>query len=218
MADSPYYRRRVWDPVVRILHWWMAVTLLVQIALAGVILSEEALGLSEAGEHGLVTVHAVFGFAFGAGLLVRLVWLFRAPGSGSWRDLIPVTGARWRTVGATARHYLSGFRGEGPFYRAHNPLAGIVYALFFVVAVIQIGTGAGLFTIGEDTLGEAWEEIHEVGFWLIVAFVVAHLVMVAGHEIKERRSIVSAMINGRKHFTEQELTDHPEAQSEEEIR
>lgn len=215
MADSPYYRRRVWDPAVRILHWWMAVTLLVQFALAGVILSEDALGLSEAGEHGLVTVHAVFGFAFGAGLVLRIVWLFRAPGSGSWRDLIPVTGAQWRTVAATARHYVSGFRGEAPFYRAHNPLAGIVYALFFVVAVIQIATGAGLFTIGEDTLGETWEAIHETGFWLIAIYVVIHLIMVAIHELTERRALISAMVNGRKLFTAEELERHPEAQKEE---
>ena len=42
--------------------------------------------------------------------------------------------------------------------------------------------------------------------------------MAAVHEVTARRALVSAMINGRKVFTEQELTEHPEAQSEEEIR
>lgn len=218
MAEDAYYRRRVWEPVVRVLHWWMAITLLVQFALAGVILAEDGLGLSEAGEHGLVTVHAVFGFAFGAGLLARILWLFLAPGSASWRDLLPLTASQRQTLRATARHYLGGFRGEAPFYRAHNPLAGLAYTAFFVVGASQVITGAGLFTLGEDRLGEAWEEVHEIGFWLLAIFVVAHLVMVAVHDLTERRGLVSAMINGRKLFTIEELERHPEAQDEEELK
>jgi Ni/Fe-hydrogenase 1 B-type cytochrome subunit len=217
MADTPYYARRVWDPVLRIIHWWVAIAVLLQFALGSVILSEEGLGLSEGGEEILVTIHAIVGYAFGAGILARLLWLFLAPGSGSWRDVLPISQQQWRGLTATLKYYLGGFRGEPPFYRAHNPLAGLVYAIFFLIAATQAVTGATMFTGGEG-IGETWEEIHEIGFWLIVAFVVAHLVMVAVHEIKERRSIVSAMINGRKLFTEQELTEHPEAQSEEEIR
>lgn len=215
MADTPLYRRPVWDPVVRILHWWMAITLLVQFALGGIILAENALGLSEAGEHGLITVHATFGSAFGAGLLVRILWLFLAPGTGSWRDLLPVTAEQRRTLRATAAHYLSGLRGEGPFYRAHNPLAGIAYVGFFLVGACQVTTGLSLFLLGEEKLGEAWEEVHGIGFWLIVVFVVAHLVMVAVHELTERRGFVSAMIGGSKLFTDEELRAHPELESEE---
>lgn len=216
MAEECRYPRRVWDPVLRALHWWMVVTVLTQFALGSVILAEDALGLSESGEEDLLVIHASVGYAFGAGLFARILWALLAPGSGSWRDILPVTAAQWRTLRATARHYLSGFRGEDPFYRAHNPLAGLAYAAFLVIAAMQVITGATMFTAGGD-VGEAWEEVHEVGFWLIVAFVVIHLIMVGIHEVRERHGLVSAMINGRKLFSAEELERHPEAQREEEI-
>ncbi|HKJ70612.1 MAG TPA: cytochrome b/b6 domain-containing protein [Gammaproteobacteria bacterium] len=215
MADTPHYRRRVWDPVVRVLHWWMAITLLVQIALAIMIMSEDALGMSEAGEHTLVDVHATFGTLFAIGLLARLVWLFAAPGSGSWRDLLPVTAAQRQTLSATLRHYFGGFRGEGPLYWAHNPLAGLIYAAFFVVAVVQVVTGGSMFLLGDDELGEAWMELHELGFWLIVIYVVAHVVMVAIHELTEGRGLISAMVNGHKLFRADDLERGPGAANEE---
>lgn len=208
----------MWDPVVRVLRWWMAITLLAQFALAEVFLAEDALGLCETGEHALVTVHATFGIAFGAGLLARLLWLFPAPGSGPWRDLLPVSGEQRRTLLATAHHYLGGCRGEGPFYRAHNPLAAMVYAAFLLIALSQVTTGPGLYFIGEDTLGEAWEDVHEIGFWLIAPFAAAHLVMVVGHALAERRGLIPAMVNGRNLFTAEELERHPDAQTEEELR
>ena len=217
MDDTAYYARRVWDPVLRILHWWIAITVLIQIALGSFLLAEEGLGLAEKGEQGLVTIHASVGYLFGGGILARILWLFLAPGSGSWRDILPVSTNQRRTLLATIGFYLRGFRGNAPFYRAHNPLAGVVYAGFFLIAAAQAVTGASLFTGGEN-LGETWETIHEIGFWLIAVFVVAHLLMVAVHEIHERRSLVSAMVHGRKMFPREELDQHPETQSEEEIR
>ncbi|MFA9461962.1 cytochrome b/b6 domain-containing protein [Thiohalorhabdus sp. Cl-TMA] len=217
MEDTPVYGRRVWDPVVRILHWWIALAVLAQFALGAMIMGEHTLGLSEDGEHLLVTIHASIGYVFGAGLLARILWLFIAPGSGSWRDVLPHTSDQWQTARATIRHYLRGFRGERPFYRAHNPLAGLAYAAFLVVGLSQVTTGATMFTSPSE-LGELWEAVHETGFWIILGFVVLHLVMVAVHEVTERRSLVSAMIHGRKYFTAEELEAHPEARNEEEIR
>ena len=216
MSETTYHTRRVWDPVVRILHWWLAITLLVQIALGAIFLAEDLLGISEAGEEGLKWVHATVGYLFGAGLLARILWLFFAPGSGSWRDLLPVRPEQRTGLAATAAFYLKGLRGNPPFYRAHNPLAGLVYAAFFVIAAVQVITGATIFTTSE--LGEGWEEVHEIGFWLIVAYIIAHWVMVAVHEITETRSLVSAMIHGRKLFTTEELEHHSEANQEEELK
>lgn len=215
MPDHTYHARRVWDPVVRILHWWMAITVLIQIALGSMFLAEDALGITEAGEEGLKVVHATVGYLFGAGLLARILWLFFAPGSGSWRDLLPVSHNQWSALGATATFYIKGFRGEPPFYRAHNPLAGLVYAAFFIIAAVQVITGATIFTASD--LGEGWEEVHEIGFWLIVVYIIAHWVMVAVHEITEHRSLASAMIHGRKLFTAEELEHHSEANQEEEL-
>jgi Ni/Fe-hydrogenase 1 B-type cytochrome subunit len=217
MSDTPLYARRVWDPVLRILHWWNALGVLLMIALGSVILAEDALGLSEAGEEGLVLVHGSVGFALGAGILARWLWLFLTPGTASWRDLLPLSAKQRTTLAATARYYLGGFRGEPPFYRAHNPLAGLAYLAFFIIAAVQIITGAVMFT-SQKELAEAWEEIHEVGFFLIAAYVVIHLVMVFVHDAKEHHGLASSMISGNKLFTEREFQEHPESQADEELQ
>lgn len=70
----------------------------------------------------------------------------------------------------------------------------------------------------EGTLGEAWEEVHGIGFWLIAPYAPAHLVMVAVHALAERPGLIPAMVNRRKLFAGEELERHPEAQTEEELR
>lgn len=216
MSDTPLYARRVWDPVLRILHWWNALGVLLMIALGSVILTEDALGLSEVGEEALVMVHGSVGFALAAGILARILWLFVTPGSASWRDILPLSAKQRATAVATLRYYLKGLRSEPPFYRAHNPLAGLAYATFFVIAAVQVATGAILFS-SQGELAEAWEKVHEVGFFLIAAYVVIHIVMVFVHDAKEHHGLASAMISGRKLFTEREFQEHPESQADEEM-
>jgi len=70
---------------------------------------------------------------------------------------------------------------------------------------------------GNWELAEAWEEVHEVGFFLIIAYVVIHIVMVFVHDTKEHHALASAMISGRKLFTEREFQEHPESQADEEL-
>ncbi|HKJ89175.1 MAG TPA: cytochrome b/b6 domain-containing protein, partial [Gammaproteobacteria bacterium] len=61
MEDTPLYGRTVWDPVLRIIHWWMAITVSAQFALGGMILGEDTLAL----------IHSSVGYLFGASLLAR---------------------------------------------------------------------------------------------------------------------------------------------------
>ncbi len=57
------------------------------------------------------------------------------------------------------------------------------------------------------------QEVHETVFLLILLYIIAHLVAVFIHEIAEKRGIVSAMIHGKKTFTDDErdsiLEAHP---------
>jgi Ni/Fe-hydrogenase 1 B-type cytochrome subunit len=216
MRDTPLYARRVWDPVLRILHWWNALGIGILIALGGFLWAEDALGLSEAGEEGLVVVHGSVGFALAAGIMARILWLFVTGGSASWRDILPISPKQRATLVATLRFYLRGFQGEPPFYRAHNPLAGLAYAAFFVIAAVQVITGAVMFS-AEQELAEAWEEVHQIGFFLLIAYMVIHILMVFVHDAKEHHGLASAMISGKKLFSERELQDHPESQVDEEL-
>ena len=92
-APNEVYRyHSVWDPLLRGLHWWMVVTLLTQIALGVAIMlfGEE---LSEAGEETLLTLHTLFGYLFGAGLITRILWLLIGTPTARLRDMLPISKA-----------------------------------------------------------------------------------------------------------------------------
>ncbi len=205
MAERRYILYPVWDPLLRGVHWWNVLTLCGQLVTGAFILylGEE---LDHMDHEGLVGIHLVFGYLFAAGLLVRTLWLFTGPESARLRDLLPVTRAGRRVLWETVRFYLGLLRGTPPLYRAHNPFAGIVYCIFFLVAWFQVVTGAMTLKLAaalrEDS---ALLELHEAGFFLIVLFIAAHLAAVFIHELVERRGLVSAMVHGCKIFTDEEI-------------
>ncbi len=105
-------------------------------------------------------------------------------------------------------------------YFAHNALAGIVYAAFFLIATVQALSGASIYLLAPErgaayaheahAQGAGWppawlEELHEIGAVLILLYILAHWTMIAVHEIKESRGLASSMISGRKFFTDEEL-------------
>src|SRR3972149_10591370 len=92
MHNLQYRFYPVWDPLLRGLHWWNALTMLFQIATGSIILilsktktlQDDASGL-------LVSVHVVCGYMFAAGILTRILWLFVGYPTASWRDILPLT-------------------------------------------------------------------------------------------------------------------------------
>jgi Ni/Fe-hydrogenase 1 B-type cytochrome subunit len=190
--------------LLRALHWWNALTLFLQIVSGSIILLlGDELGAPLRG--GLVNLHGFTGYLFGAGLLTRILWLFIGPGTAGWRDIMPVTGAQRRVLFATLRFYARGLSGEGPLYRAHNPFAGLVYAAFFLFAALQVVTGAITFNMPESLRdGSAAFDLHGLGYYFFILYVPAHIFAVFVHELVESHSLISAMVNGRKGFTEDE--------------
>ena len=179
--DKVYGYHSVWDPLLRGLHWWMVVTLLTQIALGVAIMlfGEE---LSEAGEETLLTLHTLFGYLFGAGLITRILWLLIGTPTARLGDMLPISKAKRAEFFSTIRYYLGFLKGEAPLYKAHNAFAGVVYAAFFLIASVQVVTGQLL--LGEEAEEHShgavdaashhsesiFEELHEVGFYIIVSY------------------------------------------------
>lgn len=220
--DNVYRFHPVWDPLLRGLHWWMAVTLLTQVAL-GVMIMLVGEEISEAGEETLLTLHTLFGYLFGAGLITRILWLFicTTPTAGGTstaglRDMLPISRAKRAEFLSTIRYYLGFLKGDPPLYKAHNAFAGVIYAAFFLIASVQVVTGYLLLSEeAEEHSHDAIElashysesilsELHEVGFFLIIGYIVAHLTAVVVHEFVERRGLISSMVNGKKSFTDEE--------------
>jgi Ni/Fe-hydrogenase 1 B-type cytochrome subunit len=205
MGEEQQYRPYpVWDTVLRLLHWWNAVTFLAQATTGAALLATDP---AAAGRGSLVDIHSILGYAFAAGILARILWLFVGPPAASWRDLLPLSPARRRVFRETVRYYLGGFKGEPPLYFAHSPLAGVAYLTFFTVAALQVAAGAALLDVpAADRADSALRVWHRAGFFLLLAFVAAHLAAVAVHERVERhRGLVRAMFGGGKAFTGDEI-------------
>ena len=92
-TDNRYILHPVWDPLLRALHWWMALAMMAQFTSGATLL---ALGndMSDTLMGKIDIIHYVGGYAFAAGLVVRIIWLFVGPPTARWRDLLPLTPAQ----------------------------------------------------------------------------------------------------------------------------
>lgn len=209
MEKRRYLLYEVWEPLLRFLHWFNGVCILVLISIGSILFYRDSLGLSKKTIETLIPLHVYFGYPLAGGILIRWIWLFIGAPLSTWKDVIPITEDQRTTARETLLWYLRGLKGKPPFYVGHNPLAGIAYGLFFLVAAIQVITGLILNQVPPLPSGRReppWFLLlpHDAGFIIIVLYILIHVPMVIVHEMMEKRSIVSAMIHGRKVFEEGE--------------
>ena len=204
MSAQPYFFHAVWDHLLRVLHWWNAITLFSQIITGSIILifgSEIHGGMKD----NLVNVHSISGYMFAAGVLTRILWLFIGPPTARWRDLLPLTSSQRKVFMDTLRYYASALRKVPPLYLAHNPFAGIIYSIFFLAACAQVVTGVVMLNLPEELRSKSplliW---HDAFYYFMIFYVVAHLFAVFIHELVERHGLISAMVHGSKTFKEEE--------------
>lgn len=165
---------RVWDPLVRSLHW------LLMIAIAGAWIMRHRAG----------AWHERWGYVTAAVVLVRILWGFI--GTSNARFASFVAGPR------AVRAYLTAMlRGRAPRHVGHNPLGALmIVAMLLNLALICI-TG---WMFGTDTFfGVAWViNTHLYATYALFAMVALHLVGVLHASISQRENLVAAMLHGRK--------------------
>jgi len=190
---------RVFDPLLRLTHWWIVLAI---IALVG------TSQLAEFFEHDttaelLWSWHIVSGYALAAGLAVRLLWGLVGPASARWSDL-------WHP-----RLWRGLLKWRWPqARRGHDAVASLAFIGFYLVVTLMVLSGFGLAATefqtgplsnlfgGMHSLESIFEEPHEAGFALILAFIGLHLAAIAFHHWRGER-VAQAMING-KQFTHDE--------------
>jgi cytochrome b len=162
----------VWDPLVRLIHWGVALTIL----LNGAIVEEES------------NLHEWIGYTAVTLVAVRLVWGLIGPAPARFSAFPP-------SIAAAVRHIATIMRGEKHVHLSHNPVGALmVYNLWATVLVMGV-TGYMMTTTA--FFGVDWvENVHEIAFnWLSV---VLHVGGVVYDTWRSGVPLLPAMIHGRK--------------------
>lgn len=165
---------QVWDPLVRAIHWSLALVIL----LNGAVTDPES------------ALHENLGWAAAGLVATRLLWGLIGPGASRLRAFAPSP----RRALAHLRGMLTG---ERVVHLSHNPLGALMVWNIWATVAGMAATGWMMGTIA--FFGVEWvEELHEALFdWLLLS-VALH---VGGVLLDTRRTgvpLVRAMIDGRK--------------------
>lgn len=194
---------KVYDPLLRALHWGIAGSLVALVA------TSQLAELFEDGpwEEALWQWHIFAGYVLTSVLAARLLWGLVGPESARWRDLWHP--AAWRGM----------LRLRWPARRVgHDAAASLGYLLAYALLALMVVTGLGLAGVefgagplgaslkGARGIGEWLEEPHEFGFAMLLAFIGLHVGALVVHQWRGER-VAQSMITGRQ-FEEVEGGDH----------
>lgn len=189
MSAATAEKTKVWDPVLRVLHW----------ALALLVIANWVLG--KFGPD-IMTLHFYLGYGVVALLILRIVWGIIGPETARFASFIrgPVAIAGYlRHVG----------KREPSHWPGHNPLGALSVVAMLLVLVWQVGSGlisdpedfvnVGPFaaTVGSDiaTSAVGW---HSWGADLILILVLLHIAVIFYYRIWKNEDLIRPMITGWK--------------------
>jgi cytochrome b len=187
---------KVWDPLIRVLHWSLVFVFLVDFVIEG-------------GD----PLHDWLGYAALGLVGVRVAWGFVGSPHARFSDWV-------RGPGAVLRYLHERLSGRSRRQLGHNPAAGaMMLALLVGVALVGI---TGWLQTTDRFFGEQWlEGLHEVLAYLVLAMVGLHVVAAITESIHYRENLIASMVHGRKRALnppEQAVPDHgksPQNQSTE---
>jgi cytochrome b len=201
MLHSNTQVHRVYDPLLRALHWVIALSVVALIASSQ---------LAEAFEHGpyetaIWNLHILAGYGLTVALLTRLLWGLVGPASARWQDL-------WHP--ATWKESLKNLRLPSAYRVGHDPIASLAYLFAYGVMALMVVSGLGLAASEFQTgplaawLGNAgWledvmEDPHEAGFILMLGFVGLHMAALVFHQLRGER-VAQSMVTGKQYLDAQ---------------
>lgn len=228
-----FRRVLVWELPVRVFHWANALCITVLIASGLIIANPPAImSTAEATEiywfGTLRAVHFISAYIFVAIMVMRIYWAFKGNRFANWRNFIPLNRKAWRNILHVLKvdvlltnekeHKMSSVS------IGHNYLAALSYLVMFLLALVQVFTGFGLYAptsefwfpdlfawvpafIGDEITVRL---IHHISTWLFILFIVIHVYLVLFHDWLEGRGESSAMISGYKFVRKERLENHDE--------
>jgi len=164
----------VWDLPLRLLHWMLAVSVLMAYFSANV----------------FDTVHELAGYAALGLVALRLAWGFLGNRYSRLRGLI-------RPPSETLRYLCKLLHGRHDHYLGLNPAgAAMALTLWALLAIVCI---SGWMQITIRFFGVEWVElVHSWSSHLVIILVTVHVVGVVGTCVLQRENLVHSMLTGRK--------------------
>lgn len=164
---------KVWDPVVRVLHWSLVATVAASWA------------THEAG-----VIHEWLGYAALGVAMLRIVWGFAGTPNARFADFI-------RRPSATLAYARRLLRGAEERHLGHNPLgAWMILALLGTVTLVCLS--GWVYTLDAFWGDERVEEIHEALSNTLLVLIALHVAGVVFTSRRHRENLVAAMWHGRK--------------------
>ena len=165
---------RVWDGVVRALHWALAAT------------CAAAWVTTQAG----LRWHEPLGYLALVLVVLRAAWGFAGSRHARFSHFM-------RSPSATLAYARRLADGSAPRYLGHNPLGGWM-AVVLWTAIALLGLSGWLYST-DMFWGEPWlDRAHQWLGWSLLALVLLHLAGVVHASRKQREGLVAAMVHGEK--------------------
>ena len=191
----------VWDPLVRLFHWTLAIAFtLAYFTQEGPF--EEL--LDQVDGQWLQIIHVWAGYVIAGLLLFRLLWGFTGPRYARFSDFVYGPRETLRYVGEVLTL-------RAPRYLGHNPAGGAMIVVLLLSLAITVSAGltlygadkglgplSGLLLDSSEAFIHSVKEIHEFFANFTLLLVVGHLVGVIWESLLHRENLAHAMITGRK--------------------
>jgi len=233
MQTYDFKRVLVWELPVRIFHWLNALCITV-LAITGLVIANPPAIMSSAEAFdsywfGIVrAIHFITAYVFFVNALARIYWAFRGNYYSNWRAFIPFSKKARQNIKHVLKVDIFLRNEEEEVLKnvsvGHNYVASFSYLVLFILALVQIFTGFGLYapTSGwwlpklfawvPDFLGgdAPTRLIHHISTWLFIIFTLIHVYLVFYHDWLEGRGESSSMVSGYKFVRKErfEKDDH----------
>ena len=230
MKTRTFKRIYVWELPVRIFHW-INVLAITTLAITGFIIADPPAIMSnaEASESfwfGTVRfIHFGTAYIFFFNMILRVYWAFVGNRFASWKAYFPRDKKMWKNLWHVLRVDIFLGNEKHPDVKnisvGHNTMAALSYVALFLIALVQVVTGFGLYAsmsgwwlpklftwvvpfMGGDFIVRT---IHHTATWLFILFTLIHVYLVFYHDWLEGRGEVSSMFGGYKFVCSERMSE-----------
>jgi len=221
MATQNFKRAYVWQLPVRIFHWTNALAITVLI-ITGLLIAHPP-GIISNGEAStqfwfgyIRKIHFMSAYVMVAVMIMRVYWAFVGNKYSHWKVFVPFDKEGLKSVWNTLKIdiFLQNEKipNDKNIHTGHNDIAAVSYLVMFILALVMIFTGFGLYSDNAtwflpkmfawvpEFLGGDMDTrvIHHVAMWAFILFSLVHVYLVFFHDWLEGRGEASAMVSGHK--------------------